>query len=935
MTAEPTHKTLALIMVVAMVGSMMVAGVGSVAADHDDASSLSDGDTIEFGQHVSYSASTINTAEIQDSSGTTVVPSGELNIQQGHDGSDYVTFDADHEGLRPDGDYTLQIENTGDSTYDASVSFTVTGPAEISDGDRIWVGQEVVHHNSEIDGDSVAELYDTSGETAKFLTEISVNKVSGNDYVRIDTVDRNLSAGSYKVQDVDGNKVAGFEVSEQSLSISADSSTIETDGNTDFTVDSNRVSFDVYVSADNMDIDKLNDALGLSGNSYYQLQDDGTYSSVTNAADATHVKVNSQGLSFDAGKNADIAAGDYTLDFDVVDTAATTSANLSIVEAGSGNAEFDGSVYTVPEGDTTDFNVSIEETDTAYLHFGSEDVGFSPVYKLDASNLEDGEMATLTFNSLEAGDGDGTLALKSDDVGITAHDAEENLQSAGTHPLDQHDYSMELTLDDAGDESTDLATMSVGPHDEPIHSGTYVTGDSLTTADFDEDEVSLHSGSMVAKKDSVVAVFNNVGFTDYADMNSAGWHVVVEESEPGVNQDAQVIAQSNYYINWDQDKRTATVVVDTDAAGLSDGDEYDISLMLDAAQNNYFDDSNYDETVDVDDDADGAAEHTITPVYEANTSFEVDERVVEFDHETNDNGTFEFTKATDGTITVEGSGTAAPGTEYTVVLRSDNADDPVIKDSTIELDENGDFSTTFNVSERSEGWEFTLDIRGPDSANDEPVDSVIASEEVKGYTVDVNVEDADGNAIDNASVTVNGESDWGEFEYATNVVVEATADGYTSASKEITVDENETVTLTLEEQTETFPVDVTVEDADGNAISDATVTVNGESDWGEFEEGTTVTVEANADGYKSASKDVTVTGETSVTLTLEEESSDSGKESGGSDDSGTSDDSDTSGDSDDSGTSDDSNEQEGPGFGVAVAIVALLGAAMLALRRQN
>ncbi|MGQ3414255.1 PGF-CTERM sorting domain-containing protein, partial [Natrinema sp. LN54] len=67
---------------------------------------------------------------------------------------------------------------------------------------------------------------------------------------------------------------------------------------------------------------------------------------------------------------------------------------------------------------------------------------------------------------------------------------------------------------------------------------------------------------------------------------------------------------------------------------------------------------------------------------------------------------------------------------------------------------------------------------------------------------------------------------------------------------------------------------------------------------------------------------------------VEDSGSDSGNESDSGTDSSGDSDSDSSGDSDDSGSSDDGDDGT-PGFGVGVALVALLGAAMLALRRQN
>lgn len=247
------------------------------------------------------------------------------------------------------------------------------------------------------------------------------------------------------------------------------------------------------------------------------------------------------------------------------------------------------------------------------------------------------------------------------------------------------------------------------------------------------------------------------------------------------------------------------------------------------------------------------------------------------------------------------------------------------------------------------------------------------------YSLDVTVENEDGETIDDADVTVDGESDWGELEDGT-YTVDADADGYESASEDVTIDgedKEHTIVLKAEEsesndgdeagegdlvievvdddanavsdayveiydiddealrlaqgltdesgtvliedvgepgdeveivvdhdalddehseiiqiedseatevtvgldvtvEPETHSLDVTVENEDGEVIDDADVTVDGESDWGELEDGT-YTVDADAEGYESTSEDVTIDGDdASVTLTLEEEEDDGG-----------------------------------------------------------
>ncbi len=79
-------------------------------------------------------------------------------------------------------------------------------------------------------------------------------------------------------------------------------------------------------------------------------------------------------------------------------------------------------------------------------------------------------------------------------------------------------------------------------------------------------------------------------------------------------------------------------------------------------------------------------------------------------------------------------------------------------------------------------------------------DAPESEEAIEEYGIDVVVENEDGSTVEDADVTVDGEENWefSLYESGTTVTVEATAPDYQSDSRDVTVDENTTVTLTLE-----------------------------------------------------------------------------------------------------------------------------------------
>jgi hypothetical protein len=138
------------------------------------------------------------------------------------------------------------------------------------------------------------------------------------------------------------------------------------------------------------------------------------------------------------------------------------------------------------------------------------------------------------------------------------------------------------------------------------------------------------------------------------------------------------------------------------------------------------------------------------------------------------------------------------------------------------------------------------------------------------YDVDIVVEDLDGNVVDSANVTLDGADglthNVKDGDYELNV----TSNNYVDTTQNVTVDgADETVTVTLLEST--YSVDVSAEDAEGNAIDNATITIDGiETSTSDLTDGE-YNISADATGYDLVSATVIVDGSSeSISLTLSE-----------------------------------------------------------------
>jgi PGF-CTERM protein len=789
------------------------------------------------------------------------------------------------------------------SSFAAPVSAQQQTDGDLTDDGLLWEGQVLNY--------SVQDTTNATGavvvsEDSSYLQEYAID--NGN--VTVDS--EGMDTGAYELRVQNTNETVSFNVVTQSLSVDVADAT---DGeSTNFTVDSNRANYELVVESDEWNATELEAAF-----------DEDAIEDVRNVdEDAEDELVLSISGSMDLKFDVDADDDAYDFDFSVEDTDATAQATLAVGAQADTDAEFAQNVHTVEMGDSFTFDVELTNTDEARLNIDG------PGDAYDTSYL------------VEDGNDDGVVSVQweSDNMGmdVSAVDADDDVTVAGdsSYPsnelLDMGAYEMNLSLNanwdgstftSAGDE-TDVGVFElVGAGEATMDIGVMPGNAFDSGADADDemfDAITWRGGDVaVAGNDYVVVKIAGDGLRTYldgastaADLDSpTGVYFNVTHENPGINAQPEEYDLSNFEVVYNEDERAAYVFLSAaDEMNFSAGDEV-------AVEYNVGEDSAH---------ADRGAEP-----FALNTAFELVETNVMLDNEDDDTP---IQVAVSNESMVSGTSTLAPGTEYTVLARSTGGDNPFLVDQDVVVQQDGTFAATFDFSENTAGHNFTVKVAGQDWQNAQFYAEAPEPEpEPETYAVSVNATDADGSPVAGATLTIE-DADAAALENGTYDYT-VTADNYEDVTGTLTVDgADQTVDVSMELTTYALTVDVV--DADGNAIENASLTVAGE----EFESGSELTVGgytvyANADGYEEASETVTLNdGDEQVTITLAAEEPEPTEEptEPPATEEPTSEAPDNSSDDEDDG---DSSGETGPGFGIVVALVALVAAALLAARRQE
>ena len=668
----------------------------------------------------------LGTSDVQDVSGLTY----DLNATMGSTSDS--AFDSSN-GNAPGtddlqtGTFSL-VKQSGSDNPDAEPS-----------GERLYFQGQVIHFRSEFDANDDIQLRrNTSDGGSAFVRQLTADS-SGS----LNLTTTELAPGDYYIDD-DGSVAFSWEIAAQSLSVSAEDGTVDNAGGVTEThgFDTNRGGeFAVEVSAtadgdavDNETLrDVFNDSQTVTG------VDSETVELV--AGDGSEVEANFTGVE----------AGDYTITFDVADTTASDTAQVAVDDVGTGELELAADSVEVDQGDVAEITVDMSGAATeGTLVVGDEDAGYQA--NVSVTDADDDGQVTVLFDTYAAGSDDirPVVAAETDDSGdddtATLDNADGSLTELNAL-LDDGEYELAVSTGDSEateSQPDDLGTLFVAERS--------TSGQQLWTApggvdDFDADDsldgddvaTLIEDGSLtrddtVAGGDYVVhqvratgleGVFENSS-SAFAALNSSSLDVSVEQTNPGRNADPKVLnlTASEDAVTVIEGDGAFYVVVDTDEA-VFDRDGRQVGAANGEA---------FDATVSVTDDrllGSDDAEESVS------ATFEVVEPTVAFGGDT-----VEVSAAENRTVS--GTTSVAPGTEFTVQIRSDGGVQPRFFDSqTVTVRPDGSFSAAFDLSEQSAGDTFgvsTSDAPASASADGE----VVAVEETTTETTETTAETATG-----------------------------------------------------------------------------------------------------------------------------------------------------------------------------------------------
>lgn len=835
-------------------------------------------------------------------------------------------------------DVTLDDGATHWVGQDINVDHTVSGGIESGEP----VSDQSVTIRNDDDESSFAQEYTADGD-GKFTIKTS-QLGEGQYFFKYDYVDSS-DASTSKTANVT------FEVVEQDVNYEADESSVSNGGDNTGTTfeleDNNRGTYDVFLHEQaDLTPDELVDVIGedefagetlgkegdFSGssvsdlNSYYGVLTEDDLDSVLGSEghDVEEDVVKIPGEEFDADFT-DVDQNDYTFEFNVVDSDAQDTAELTVTDRDDAEVSFDESTFLDHVGNTANITFTAERTDTVDLHFGTEDIGYQSNITVELDDDED--EVTLEFNTTRAGltddmddedtDSeslvyDSAFSVHEDsDATITSED-----QTMLVDPLVAESYRMDLESGSSSDvaslnlqeRTTDSVKTHVAPENEAVDELEDVS--DWTT---ESDDVSVDDKLVVQVESTGIFsdLHEDMEAADLAegaelDNDGSGMYLKVEEAEPGPNSKAKEIDLATGDLIRDADNNTFYVVFNVNHE--DDGGEWeednDYEAIFNVTQDNRYIDEDAD---DFDGDED----------YEKVTSeFSVNEQEIEFDA-ANEDDLVELPNGEE--VDVTGTTTIAPKSEIQLTVRSDSSTS-YLETYRVEVTENRTFSQTYDLSDFEVGEEFLVETSRFDR-----LDGEIVQAGPSEYNMTVNVEDQDGNAVEDAvDVTVDGDTQAAPAEYTLTegtYSVEADGEDYRATTEEVTLEEDTEHTVTVEEIVR-HDLTVNVETEDGESV-DATVTVDGEElstmdgsatttlEEGEYE------VEASADGYVSETQSVSLTEGTSLNFEMVEE--------------------DDGDDSETTPTPTPTETEESPtqpGFGALLALVALMGAALLAQRRR-
>jgi len=431
--------------------------------------------------------------------------------------------------------------------------------------------------------------------------------------------------------------------------------------------------------------------------------------------------------SFAVDSQSDIEAGNnYTVVITHDDSGVTAQTDeVEVTDAADASASFenvDGSAI----GDIATVNVSLTNTDTATVNFGSNEAGYQA--NVTVENNDDNDYVELSINTYTMANQTGTDAFVAGNSFYVEGDTDDQVTnveprtgSSLSEPLDDGRYRVTVRQGtDASATPNAITRMQLtdaeGVTDQNIWTAPAATelSDFPFAADLSEDDA-IAEGDYVVHEFSADGVFgvlqNTSADNDTAALSTAlqndelDLSVLQTDASTQTNRDPKPLNYTATLANGNgtvvSDAQNSTIYVAVDLA----------NTITDAPRDINFGNDVYNATA-------GLNGTTTDLIGEDAGAASAEFSAAELEEELSQNE-FEVTNEVNQTIT--GSSTAADGTEYNIYVESDETQgDGFIEPENTATVEDGELSAEVDFDEASVNDTFTVLLEGPDG---EQVDS--------------------------------------------------------------------------------------------------------------------------------------------------------------------------------------------------------------------
>lgn len=629
-----------------------------------------------------FEAYDVSVVDGEDNDGVSETVRFATNTSEDADVTVDLTVSATHPRVVGTNNYALALHVVDSANADVSGhnlgSFDVVSDDEtLNDGGTYWKGM-TLERTTGVEDNEILELFRTTSDGEELEGQVQADE---NGVAEFNTGD--LKTGTYYLEDSDNNKIAEFQLAKQDLAVTIEDDAVVNDGSdsseTNFNFDSNRANYDVIVSAP-----------GLSVEETASIFEDAAQKDVDND-DEDEIVVEGLGSAGDTTANfTGIDATSYNFDFQVVDTSANDSVEVVVSSEDPAEAKFDERSYVQEEGDVAEFSIELENTDEARLEIGSKDVNYR--LNLTVTDGNDDGNVTLQWNTYEAGNGN-PISVVDEQDSITVLDESGNIN---TGSLDPAIYRLSAFVSN-GNLQTDVAVVDL--NERATYNASSGVTPYTTSSDLDDIKNETTYNHPVAMGDDIVLQFNVSGVYGYLDETDSltqdspthGMFITINETNPKQNVQPVSLSISKADTHFDAKNNTMFFVLDTDTYGqLEAGDNYNATLHV-TADNPYVE-KNEEETV--------------------STEFSVVERKYHFYASANEERSLypdeRVEVRPDSGQTIHGETTLAPGTEFRIMAISDS-ESSFFRSKEVTVQDDGTFSAEFDFSNVARDTKFTLE----------------------------------------------------------------------------------------------------------------------------------------------------------------------------------------------------------------------------------